>query len=75
MFTGIIEEVGRVVAFTSESTAWKLRIKAERTPRGVALGDSVAVNGCCLTVTQFDATELGFDVLQETRRLTTCSAL
>ena len=75
MFTGIIEEVGRVVAFSSESAAWKLRIKAERTPLGVALGDSVAVNGCCLTVTQFDATELGFDVLEETRRLTSFAHL
>ena len=45
MFTGIIEEIGRVVAFTAGATAWKLQIAAERTPLGVALGDSVAVNG------------------------------
>jgi riboflavin synthase len=75
MFTGIIEEVGRVVAFTQEASAWKLQIKAERTSRGVALGDSVAVNGCCLTVTKFDSTGLWFDLLEETRRLTNFAQL
>ncbi len=75
MFTGIIEEVGRVVAFTAGATAWKLQIAAERTPRGVVLGDSVAVNGCCLTVTKFDSTGLWFDVLEETRRLTNFAQL
>ena len=75
MFTGIIEEVGRVVTFTSEAAAWKLQIAAELTPRGVALGDSVAVNGCCLTVTKFDPSGLWFDVLEETRRLTNFSQL
>ena len=70
MFTGIIEEVGRVVSFVPEAAAWKLQLRAERTPRGVALGDSIAVNGCCLTVTKFDSTGLWFDVLEETRRLT-----
>lgn len=75
MFTGIIEEVGRVAAFTQEATAWRLQIEAKHAPRQVALGDSVAVNGCCLTVTKFDATHLWFDVLEETRRLTSFSQL
>ena len=63
MFTGIIEEVGRVVAFTPGAAAWQLQLKAERTARDVALGDSVAVNGCCLTVTRFDATGLSLKIL------------
>jgi len=75
MFTGIIEEVGQVVVFTQEASAWKLQLKANHTPKAVALGDSVAVNGCCLTVTRFDATGLWFDVLEETRRLTNFSQL
>ena len=75
MFTGIIEEVGRVVAFTQEAAAWKLQLNAERSSRGVAVGDSVAVNGCCLTVTRFEATGLWFDVLEETRRLTNFAQL
>ncbi len=70
MFTGIVEETGRVVAFARGPAAWSLQIAATRVPAGVAVGDSVAVNGCCLTVTRFDAANLWFDVLEETRRLT-----
>jgi riboflavin synthase len=75
MFTGIVEETGRVAAFVQGATAWKLQIKARGVLAGVALGDSMAVNGCCLTVVQFDAQQLFFDVLEETRRLTNFSAL
>lgn len=75
MFTGIIEEVGRVVSFTQTEAAWSLQIAAELVPADVALGDSVAVNGCCLTVTRFAAGSLGFDVLEETRRLTNFAEL
>ena len=75
MFTGIIEEVGRVVAFVQTKAAWSLQIAASVVPQGVALGDSVAINGCCLTVTRFDAGHLGFDVLEETRRLTVFNEL
>ena len=64
-----------MVAFTPEAAAWKLQIAAERTSLGVVLGDSVAVNGCCLTVTRFDSTGLWFDVLEETRRLTNFAQL
>jgi riboflavin synthase len=75
MFTGIVEETGRVVAFTPSADAWKLQIAASLVPSDVALGDSVAVNGCCLTVTQFGEGQLHFDVLEETRRLTSFSQL
>ena len=75
MFTGIIEEVGRVVSFAPAADAWKLQLAAPRVPAEVALGDSVAVNGCCLTVTKFDADHLWFDVLAETRRLTNFAQL
>ncbi|MFH1499829.1 MAG: riboflavin synthase [Verrucomicrobiota bacterium] len=75
MFTGIIEETGSVVAFTEAPDAWKLQIAAKAVLQGAALGDSIAVNGCCLTVTRFDAGHLHFDVLSETRRLTNFHAL
>lgn len=75
MFTGIVEETGQVVAFTAGATAWRLQISARAVLAGLALGDSIAVNGCCLTVVHFDATHLYFDVLEETRRLTNFSAL
>jgi len=75
MFTGIIEEVGRVVAFAPAKDAWSLQLAAKLVPSDVAVGDSVAVNGCCLTVTRFDAGNLWFDLLEETRRLTNFSEL
>lgn len=75
MFTGIVEETGKVVAFTQGADSWKLQIAADVALRDVALGDSIAVNGCCLTVTQFDAGNLWFDVLEESRRLTNLSTV
>ena len=75
MFTGIVEETGRVVAFTQGAEAWRLQIAASAVLAGTTLGDSIAVNGCCLTVAQIDAQHLWFDVLEETRRLTNFSAL
>jgi riboflavin synthase len=70
MFTGIVEETGQVVAFTAGQTAWRLQIAAQAVLKGVAPGDSIAVNGCCLTVASCEASHLVFDVLEETRRLT-----
>jgi len=70
MFTGIVEEKGRVVSFTAGRESWRLQLAAGRVHEGLAIGDSLAVNGCCLTVTHIAGGELGFDVLEETRRLT-----
>ena len=75
MFTGIIEETGLVEAFTTAARAWRLRVRASVALEGVAIGDSIAVNGCCLTATRFDEHFLEFDVLEETRRLTSFSVL
>jgi riboflavin synthase len=51
VFTGIVEEVGTLVVREETSDAAVLRIRAHRVLEGVALGDSIAVNGVCLTVT------------------------
>ena len=75
MFTGIVEETGRVIAFESRAEAWSLTVTAEAALVDLTAGDSIAVNGCCLTAAHFDATTLRFDVLEETRRLTSFSAL
>ncbi len=75
MFTGIVEETGKVAEFARGAAAWTLRVAASRATEGVALGDSVAVNGCCLTVVGVGKGELRFDVLEETRRLTNFAAL
>jgi riboflavin synthase len=74
MFTGIIEETGRVEHFTPHRTGWRLRVSARTALAELALGDSIAVNGCCLTVVAFDATGLEFDVLEEERRVTSLAS-
>jgi riboflavin synthase len=51
VFTGIVEEVGTLVVREEQSDSAVLRIRAQRVLEGVALGDSIAVNGVCLTVT------------------------
>ncbi len=61
--------------FERGGDAWKLRIAARASLAAAAQGDSIAVNGCCLTVVKFDATGLEFDVLEETRRVTSLAAV
>lgn len=75
MFTGIVEDTGRVVAFAHGAEAWRLEVTSQGLSTGVAIGDSVAVNGCCLTVAGREGAILRFDVLEETRRLTNFNAL
>src|SRR5471030_3142907 len=75
MFTGLVEETGSVVACSKNAAAWRLQIVARTALGGTAVGDSIAVNGCCLTVAHLDASHLFFDVLEETRRLTNFSML
>ncbi len=70
MFTGIVSEAGKVIEFREGKRAWHLKIEAHEVTRDVAMGDSIAVNGCCLTVVKFDETSLSFDLLGETVRLT-----
>ena len=52
MFTGIVEETGRVLAFEPKPEAWSLAISARAALVDFTPGDSIAVNGCCLTATQ-----------------------
>jgi len=71
MFTGIVEEVGRVV---SSGTA-NLVVAAEQVIQGMALGQSIAVNGVCLTVTRFDSKSFSVDVMPETLSRTNLGGL
>lgn len=50
MFTGIIEEVGTVKGFAINGSSGRIKIKAKKVLEGTKLGDSIAVNGVCLTV-------------------------
>ena len=66
MFTGIVEEVGRVLSFTGS----RLVVGARVTIEGTGLGASVAVNGACLTVVEPTADRLAFDLGPETLKVT-----
>ena len=61
MFTGLIEEVGSVVAIAGRKGRAHLKIAAPHMTRKMRRGDSVAVNGCCLTVSSHRGDELAFD--------------
>ena len=72
MFTGIIEVVGEVEAVPTAGGLMRLRVRAGRVSEGVRIGDSIAVNGVCLTVTGIDGERLDFDAIRESLD---CSAL
>jgi len=102
MFSGIVEETGRVVQFEKKflaagcedsavpirtppkggvqferalASGWRLCVEARLVREGAREGDSIAVDGCCLTVVEVGKSRLTFDVLEETRRLTHFSRL
>ena len=66
MFTGLIEEVGTVVAVRARDHGMELQIGAPRTAKHVSPGESIAVNGCCLTLSSRRSDRLSFDLLEET---------
>ena len=66
MFTGIIEEVGTVKAVKRSGTSSFIEIQAKKVLEDVHLGDSIAVNGVCLTVTHSDGSVFRADVMNET---------
>lgn len=75
MFTGIIEEVGAMRRISKQGQAMILTIGARKILEDVHLGDSIAVNGVCLTVVQFDESTITVDVMPETFRRTTLQRL
>lgn len=75
MFTGIIKEVGSILGIESAGGLCRLEVACCEVRDEVAIGDSVAVNGVCLTVTKKTGVSLVFDVMKETIRRTTLSAL
>jgi len=66
MFTGLIEEVGRAVALPASDRGAQLQIDAPRIAKKIRSGDSISVNGCCLTLASRRGNRLTFDLLQET---------
>lgn len=75
MFTGIIEEVGKVRWIRAADGGTQLQITAPMIAAGLQAGESVAVNGCCLTATTIRQDHLTFDLLEETLARTNLRAL
>jgi len=75
MFTGIIEELGKVVAIEPQADAMRLTIEGPLVASDLHRGDSIAVSGTCLTAVEFDAKGFTADVMQETLNLTSLGSL
>lgn len=65
MFTGIVEELGEVAEIVDQGDAVRLRVRGPRVVADVNRGDSIAVNGCCLTVVDADSEHFTVDVMRE----------
>jgi len=70
MFSGIVEETGIVQSLQLGEKSCQLTVEANRVLGGIKLGDSIANNGCCLTVSSVSGKMITFDLLQETLRAT-----
>ena len=68
MFTGMVEEVGRIITADRKGNSARLKIEAEKVLEDIKIGDSIAVNGICLTVTSFGKNYFTADVMHETLR-------
>jgi len=75
MFTGIVEELGTVESLEDQGDAVRLSVRGPVVSQDAALGDSIAVNGVCLTVTQRDGELFTADVMRETLDKSSLGAL
>lgn len=75
MFTGLVEEIGECLWLRQSSSAMQLMLSAGGIVKGIRKGDSVAINGCCLTVTAYRKEQLAFDLLEETLQRTNLGLL
>src|ERR1051326_8488607 len=75
MFTGIIEEVGKIRAIQTHGQGGRITVAACSVTSDVKMGESIAVNGVCLTVVEFSETSLAFDISGETLMRSTLGRL
>src|SRR5262245_29537389 len=75
MFTGLIEEIGEVLTIDSTNRGTQLQVVAPRLAEKTRVGESIAVNGCCLTVVAAHPPHLTFDLLRETTDRTNLKTL
>ena len=70
MFTGIVEEIGKIKSIVRHANSIKLTVSASKIMSDMHIGDSIATNGICLTVTSFDSSSYTVDVMPETMMMT-----
>lgn len=70
MFTGLVEEIGKVERISAQGEGRRIRISAQKVLEDTKIGDSIAVNGACLTVVRIDETGFDVDLSPETLRRT-----
>ena len=75
MFTGLIQAIGRVTAIEHQESSAQLVISSPEIANQITQGDSVSVNGACLTVISQDKSQFAVDVMVQTLKLTTTGAL
>lgn len=75
MFSGIVEELGIVQSINRRGNLTVLEIKADKACKDVKIGDSIAVNGVCLTFIKQQNCVLSFEMMQETSKITNLGAL
>ncbi len=66
MFTGLVEEIGKIIGISKKSEGMEITIKGNEVIKKTKIGDSIAVNGVCLTVTKFTGDTFTADVMYET---------
>lgn len=75
MFTGIVEEIGKIKRFNISGNSGRIEIEAKKVLEGTKIGDSIAVNGICLTVVSMSDSSFCADVMAETVRRSSLSEL
>ncbi len=75
MFTGLIEEIGEIQNIIKSARSAKIKIKAGKILEDIKIGDSISINGVCLTVTEFAPDSFTVDVMAETIRRSNLSSL
>jgi riboflavin synthase len=75
MFTGLIQAIGQVSSIERQESSARLEISSKEIASEIAQGDSVSVNGVCLTVVSFDESEFTVDVMVQTLNLTSTGSL
>ena len=75
MFTGLIEEIGKIESVVKSNKSAKIVIKAATVLEDVKIGDSISANGVCLTVTGFTSNSFSLDVMAETMRVSNLNTL